>query len=96
MMLHDIINHYIKLIAETVGMLHTHRKQKISTQAYPEKWAAIKQIAEEEGRYADAVLDDAITAYLENKQNMRPRDSVMDAYNSSHKKYDELYRLLAQ
>jgi len=77
-------------------MLHKHPKQKISTQAYPEIWAAIKKIASEEGRHTDAIVDEAFTEYLEKKQNMSPRDSVMKAYNSSHKKYDELYKLLAQ
>ena len=57
---------------------------------------AIKKIAMEEGRHTDAIVDEAFTDLIEKKKGMRPRGHVMQAYQSSHKKYDELYRLLAQ
>lgn len=71
-------------------------KQKISTQANPEKWQEIKRIAQEEGRNTDAIVDEAFTFYLEKRKEMAPRKFVMDAYNSSHKRYAELYRMLAK
>ena len=66
------------------------QKIKLSSQADALKWQMIKDIARMEGRNIDVILDEALTDYIEKKQRMSPRSSVMEAYHSSHKKYQDL------
>jgi len=72
-------------------------KIKISTQATPENWEAIKHIADEEGKKTASVVDEAFELLIEKKRSSAmPRKHVMDAFTESTQKYDELYKLLAK
>ena len=42
-------------------------REKFSSQASPELLAAVREVAREEGRHFQAVLEDALREYLENR-----------------------------
>lgn len=70
-------------------------REKFSSQAAPEVLAALRQIAESEGRQFQAVLDEALREYIERKEKGRPRRHVIDAFAQSVGEFDSLYRELA-
>ncbi|QSA95812.1 hypothetical protein [Methylococcus sp. EFPC2] len=70
--------------------------EKFSFQASPEVLAALRRIAEVEGREFQAVLDEALREYIERKENGRPRRQVVDAFAQSLEEFDSLYRELAK
>lgn len=71
-------------------------REKFSSQAAPEVLAALRQIAESQGRQFQAVLDEALRDYIDRHQKERPRRHVMAALADSVKEFDELYRDLAK
>jgi len=71
-------------------------REKFSSQAAPEVLAALRHIAETQGRQFQAVLDDALRDYIDRQQKERPRRHVMTAFASSLEEFDSLYRDLAK
>ena len=71
-------------------------REKFSSQASPEVLAALRSIAESQGRQFQAVLDDALREYIDRQQKERPRRHVMAAFASSVEEFDSLYRELAK
>ena len=71
-------------------------REKFSSQAAPEVLAALRQIADSEGRQFQAVLDEALRDYIDRQQKSRPRRHVMSAFASSLDEFDSLYRELAK
>ncbi|MCZ2415253.1 MAG: hypothetical protein LC136_13480 [Burkholderiales bacterium] len=71
-------------------------REKFSSQAAPEVLAALRRIAESQGRQFQAVLDEALRDYIDRHQKVRPRRHVMAAFAESVKEFDELYRELAK
>lgn len=71
-------------------------REKFSSQAAPEVLAALRQLAESQGRQFQAVLDEALREYIERQQTQRPRRHVMGAFASSLDEFDALYRDLAK
>ena len=71
-------------------------REKFSSQAAPEVLAALRKIAESQGRQFQAVLDEAMRDYIDRQQNERPRRHVMAAFASSVEEFDDLYRELAK
>ena len=71
-------------------------REKFSSQAAPEVLAALKEIAETQGRQFQAVLDDALRDYIDRQQKSRPRRHVMEQFAESLNEYDSLYRDLAK
>jgi hypothetical protein len=71
-------------------------REKFSSQASPEVRAALRQIAEAEGRQFQAVLDEALRDYIDRHQKDRPRRHVMASFASSLDEFDSLYRALAK
>jgi predicted transcriptional regulator len=71
-------------------------REKFSSQAAPEVLAALRRIAESEGRQFQAVLDEALRDYIERKETGRPRRHVMEAFAHSIGEFDSLYRELAK
>ncbi len=74
----------------------TAAREKFSSQAAPDVLAALRQIAESQGRQFQAVLDDALRDYIDRQQKKRPRRHVMAAFASSLDEFDDLYRELAK
>lgn len=71
-------------------------REKFSSQAAPEVLAALRQIAESQGRQFQSVLDDALRDYIDRQQRDRPRRHVMAAFAASLDEFDSLYRELAK
>jgi len=74
----------------------TVTREKFSSQATPEVLAALRQIAESQGRQFQAVLDEALRDYIDRQQKERPRRHVMTAFAASLDEFDSLYRELAK
>ena len=71
-------------------------REKFSSQAAPEVLAALRQIADTQGRQFQSVLDEALRDYIDRHQTARPRRHVMAAFAASLEEFDDLYRNLAK
>ena len=71
-------------------------REKFSSQAAPDVLAALRQIAESQGRQFQAVLDEALRDYIDRQQKARPRRHAMAAFAASLDEFDSLYRELAK
>lgn len=71
-------------------------REKFSSQASPEVLAALRQIAESQGRQFQAVLDEALRDYIDRQQKERPRRHVVSAFAASVEEFDSLYSELAK
>ena len=52
-------------------------REQFSSQASPDLLAAMRKVARDEGRHFQAVLEDAIQEYLDNKAQGKVRPEVM-------------------
>jgi hypothetical protein len=71
-------------------------REKFATQVNAELLAALRALAQEEGRQLQALVDEALTDLIEKRKNAKPRPHVMGAYLASHEKYGSLYKKLAE
>lgn len=71
-------------------------REKFATQVNSEILATIRNIAAQEGRQIQALVDEALADLIEKRKQGRPRAHVMAAYLPSHDKYGELYKKLAK
>ena len=71
-------------------------REKFSSQASPELLAKMREIARTDGRHFQAVLEDAMSDYLDNRTQQKVRPEVMAHYQSSVEKNRRLAELLAQ
>jgi hypothetical protein len=90
MMYHDLSS----LIDEEFSM--GANREKFATQVNSETLAAVRSIAQAEGRQLQALVDEALADLIEKRKNSTPRAHVMAAYRASHEKYAELYKKLAR
>jgi hypothetical protein len=72
------------------------KKVKFATQADPEVLAALRQIAGQEGRQLQTLVDEALRDYIDQKRGNAPRRRVLQALYASMEQYDALYRELAK
>ena len=71
-------------------------RQKYASQANPDLLNAMRQVAQEEGRQFQAVMEDAMRDFLERRQNASPREHVMAHLRTSIEKNRRLGELLAK
>ena len=71
-------------------------REKFSSQASPELLSTMREIARSEGRHFQAVLEDAMSSYVEAKAQQKVRPEVMAHYRASFERNRKLYELLAQ
>ena len=71
-------------------------REKFSSQASPELLAKMRDIARSDGRHFQAVLEDAMSGYIESRERQKVRPEVMAHFYDSLKKNRRLYELLAQ
>lgn len=71
-------------------------REKFATQVDSQILAAVRAIAQKEGRQLQAIVDEALADLIEKRKNARPRAHVMAAYQASHEKFSALYKKLAQ
>jgi hypothetical protein len=58
--------------------------------------ATVRNLAQQEGRQLQALIDEALSDLIEKHKNAWPRPHVMGAYLASHEKYGSLYKKLAE
>jgi hypothetical protein len=71
-------------------------REKFATQVNSEILAAVRTLAEKEGRQLQALVDEALGDLIEKHKNAKPRSHVMGVYLASHEKYNALYKKLAE
>lgn len=71
-------------------------REKFATQVNSAVLAAVREIAEKEGRQIQALVDEALSDLIEKRRNTRPRPHVLAAYAGSLEKYGLLYKKLAE
>ncbi len=71
-------------------------REKFATQVDPEVLSAVRDLARQEGRQIQALVDEALADLLEKRRQQKPRTHFMTAYLGSHKKYAPLYKKLAE
>jgi predicted transcriptional regulator len=71
-------------------------REKFSSQASPELLSALREIARSEGRHFQAVLEDALSSYIEARVQQKVRPEVMAHYRASLERNRKLYEMLAQ
>ena len=73
-----------------------HNRVKFATQANPELLESLRRIAATEGRQIQALVEEALSEYVERKQGNTPRKHVLQALKASMDTYDSLYKELAK
>jgi hypothetical protein len=71
-------------------------REKFATQVNSETLAAVRKLAQDQGRQLQALVDEALADLIEKHKNAKPRAHVMGAYLASHEKYGPLYKKLAE
>ena len=71
-------------------------REKFSSQVAPELLAAVREIARKEGRHFQAVLEEAMREYIENRAQGKPRAPVMAHFQTSVEKNRRLGKMLAK
>ena len=71
-------------------------RQKFSSQAAPELLERMREIARKEGRQFQAVLEEAMSGYIESKTQDNVRPEFMAHYRASLERNRLLAELLAQ
>lgn len=71
-------------------------REKFATQVNSEILAAVRQLADQEGRQLQALVDEALADLIGKRKNAAPRAQVMGAYLASHEKFGPLYKKLAE
>ena len=72
------------------------KKVKFATQLAPDVLEALHRMSAAEGRQLQAILDEALREYIENKRAGSPRRHVLNALRASMAEYDSLYEALAR
>jgi len=72
------------------------KREKFSSQAAPELLSKMREIAKSDGRQLQAVLEDAMRDYIENRERPNVRPEVMAHYRASVRRHRRLYELLAE
>lgn len=74
----------------------TKAREKFATQVNSEILSAVRDLAQDEGRQLQALVDEALADLIEKRRQGRPRPHVMATYRASHDKYAPLYKKLAE
>ena len=69
-------------------------RAKFSSRAQPELLEGMRGIARREGRHFQSVLEDAMSAYIESKNQERVRPAAMGHFYVSLERNRRLYELL--
>ena len=71
-------------------------REKFSSQASPELLEEMREIARREGRHFQAVLEEAMRAYIESKERERVRSDTMAHFYASLERNRRLVELLGK
>ena len=70
-------------------------REKFTTRVNAKTLAAVRQVAEKEGRQLESLIDEALTDLLEKRRLGQSRSQVLTAYERSREQYGDLYKKLA-
>ena len=76
--------------------MSSQTREKFATQVNSGLLAAVRTLAQREGRQIQALVDEALADLIEKRKHARPRAHVMAAYQASHEKFETLYKKLAE
>lgn len=76
--------------------ISTGKKVKFATQLAPDVLETLRHLAAKEGRHLQSIIDEALRAYIEEKQGVKPRRHVLGALQASMVEYDSLYEALSK
>ncbi len=71
-------------------------RTKFSSRVSPQVLSRMREIARQDGRDFQSVLEDAMSAYIENREGKNVRPEVMRHFEKSVEKNRRLYELLAE
>lgn len=71
-------------------------REKFATQVNSETLAAVRALAQSEGRQLQALVDEALADLIDKHRNAKPRPHVMGEYLASHERFGLLYKRLAE
>ena len=71
-------------------------REKFATQVNAELLADMRELAQNEGRQIQYLVEEALTDLLAKRRLEQPRPDIMAAYQASHDKYAPLYKKLAE
>lgn len=71
-------------------------REKFATQVDSEILAAVRELAGQEGRQLQSLVDEALADLIEKRRGGRPRPHVVAAYQASHDRFASLYEKLAE
>jgi len=74
----------------------TVSREKFSSQADPAILQAARELAEQQGRQFQSIIEEALSQYLERQKSDRPRPEVLELLGLSMNEFDSLYSKLAQ
>lgn len=78
------------------GMQMKQKREKFATQVDRELLAALRKLADEEGRQIQALVEEALVSLVEERRQGKARAHVMQAYQKSHGRFSSLYEKLAK
>lgn len=73
-----------------------HRREKFATQVNAEILADMRELAQNEGRQIQYLVEEALADLLAKRQQEQSRPDIMAAYQASHDRYAPLYKKLAE
>ena len=71
-------------------------REKFSSQVAPELLGTMREIARKEGRHFQAVLEEAMREYIDNRNREKPRAEVMAHFQASVERHRRLGEMLAR
>ena len=71
-------------------------REKFSSQVRPELLSKMREIARSDGRHFQAVLEDAMSSYIESRERPNVRPEVMAHFRDSLERHRRLGELLAK
>ena len=72
------------------------QREKFATQVDSELLDQIRDLASDEGRQIQSLVEEALTDLIDKRRGEAARPHVMAAYEKSHERYAKLYKKLAQ
>ena len=74
----------------------SERREKFATQVDAELLSGLRDMAKEEGRKIQSLVDEALADLIAKRRDMKARPHVMRAYQESHARFASVYRKLAK
>jgi hypothetical protein len=71
-------------------------REKFATQVDSEILSTVRDLARNEGRQIQSLIDEALADLIEKRKQSTPRARVMAAYQASHERFAPLYKKLAE